>query len=512
MAQVAAADAETSGEMSASALDAARREYWEEPARSLAVAIEVYAQARTLGNGSLRARALALQGMVGLHRGDLRGAFALAAEAERAAGDDPRAGAELAALKAHLDFFSGSYAASLAQAELAVVLADRTGDPSLRVFARRMGCIAFGNLGVADWPERLDATLRLAVESGERWEEALSRNDLAHLRMEQGDLDAAEREITRGIELAEALAPSNRFALGVLHCTRTEMRVRAGRPLDGLADAERAIEHLTATGDPNPYLLGMSVLVKVQALLALDRVDDACAAGEGALDRLGDRVPQARSLILGTVAEALRAAGRPEEAYDALLRCAQLEREAMAEFTELQLGLQRAHMETEAARREAEQLREEADRDPLTGLHNRRYLVREHDPAGPVSLAVVDLDHFKSINDRYGHHVGDRVLVRIAALLLEHLRAEDLVARTGGEEFVILMPGTDELAAMTICERLRDAVRAEPWHELAAGLQLTASIGVVSAPHGGDLDVLARDADDHLYTAKRTGRDRTVAA
>jgi hypothetical protein len=68
--------------------------------------------------------------------------------------------------------------------------------------SRRMGCIAFGNLGVADWPERLDATLVLAAESGERWEEALSRNDLAHLRMEQGDLAAAEDEIARAIAIA----------------------------------------------------------------------------------------------------------------------------------------------------------------------------------------------------------------------------------------------------------------------------------------------------------------------
>jgi diguanylate cyclase (GGDEF)-like protein len=497
--------------MSAVALDAARTTYWEDPEGALAVAVEAHEQALRRGNTALQARALALQAMVTMHRGDLRGAFALAADAGRVAGDDTRAGAELAALKAHLDFFSGSYASALANAELATELADRTGDPSLRVFARRMGCIAFGNLGVTDWPERLDATLALAIEAGEVWEEALSRNDLAHLRMEQDDLDAAEREIARGIELAEALAPANRFALGVLHCTRTEMRVRGGRPVEALADADLAIAHLSASGDPNPYLLGMSVLVKVHTLIALDRVEEARAAGEAAIGRLGDRVPQARSMILGAVAAALRDAGRPEEAYDALLRCAELEREAMREFTELQLGLQRAQMETAAARHEAEQLREQADRDPLTGLHNRRYLVREHDPAGPVSLAVLDLDHFKSINDRYGHHVGDRVLERVAELLVAHVRAGDLVARTGGEEFVILMPRTGDAAALACCERLRRALRAEPWGEITQGLELTASIGVVSAPQGGDLDVLARDADFRLYTAKRTGRDRTIA-
>jgi diguanylate cyclase (GGDEF)-like protein len=498
------------------ALDAARAAYWEDPVGSLAVAIEVHEHARARDDGPLQGRALALQAMISMHRGDLRGAFALAAEAERGVGDDTRAGAELAALKAHLDFFSGSYASSLREAERATVLADRTEDAGLRLFVRRMGCIAFGNLGVADWPQRLEATVALAVASGERWEEALSRNDLAHLRMEQGELEAAEEQIARGIEIARELAPRNRFALGVLHCTRTEIGVRGGRPHAALADADTAIGHLTASGDPNPYLLGMSVLVKVQALIALDRVDDACAAGEGALARLGDRVPQARSMILGSVAAALREAGRPEQAYDALLRCAELEREAMREFSELQLGLQRAHLETAAARREAETLREQVDRDPLTGLLNRRFLHRARgggvlELAGPVSLAVIDLDHFKAINDRFGHPVGDRVLVRVAALLAEQLRAEDLIARTGGEEFMVLMPRTPADDAWACCERLRAAFHAEAWDRIAPGLRLTVSIGVVSADDAGDLDGLERDADDRLYAAKRAGRDRAVA-
>src|SRR5918995_4379471 len=153
------------------ALDAARAAYWEDPVGSLAAAIEVHEHAHARDDGPLQGRALALQGMISMHRGDLRGAFALAAEAERGVGDDARGGAELAALMAHLDFFSGSYASSLRQAELATELADRTEDAALRVFARRMGCIAFGNLGASDWSQRLDATLALAVASGERWEE-----------------------------------------------------------------------------------------------------------------------------------------------------------------------------------------------------------------------------------------------------------------------------------------------------------------------------------------------------
>ena len=104
----------------ARALDAARSAYWEDPLDSLAVAIDVHAGARAQADRPLQARALALQGLISLHRGDLRGAFALAADAEREAGNDDRAGAELAALMTHLDFFSGSYAAALGHAEHAM--------------------------------------------------------------------------------------------------------------------------------------------------------------------------------------------------------------------------------------------------------------------------------------------------------------------------------------------------------------------------------------------------------
>ena len=487
------------------ALDDARRTYWEDAAGSLAVAVDVHERARAVGDHGLRARALALQGAVSLHRGDLHGALALAAEGDLHAGEDPVPGAELAALKSHLNFFSGSYAAALAEAELAVELADRTDDLPLRVFARRMGCVVFGNLGVEDWPERLQTLLALTIEAGEPWEEAMSRNDLGHLRMVQGDLEEAEAELARAAAVAGRLAPGNRFALGVIHCTRAEVRLKAQRAGAALEDADRAIALLLAQGEPNPYLLGMAVLVKVQVLTALHRVDDVIAAGEDALARLGDRVPQARSMILGTIAAALKEAGRHERAYDVLLRCVEVERTAMRELSQLQLGLERTRIEMEL-------LREQAERDPLTGLHNRRYLTRARDVAGPVGLAALDLDHFKAVNDRFGHDVGDRVLIRVAELLREQVRAEDVVARTGGEEFVLLMPRTDDAEALACCERVRAALRAEPWGAIAPGLSITGSIGVVTAPDAGDLDALSRGADARLYAAKRAGRDRAVSA
>jgi diguanylate cyclase (GGDEF)-like protein len=531
------------------ALDRARDRHHEDHAAALDEAVRCHEAALALGDPVLRCRALVLHAAVALQRGDLQGGVALTAEAEPYA-DDDAARAELAAVKGQLSFFAGAYAESLLQAERGIDLADRVGDLGLRVFTRRYACVVFGNIGVSDWHARLHEVLRLSIEAGNAWDEAMSRNDLAHYTMEQGDLDGAEREIAVALATAQALAPDNRFALAVLSCTRAEIRLRAGRAGDALADAERAVDLLVTAGDPNPYLLAMSVVMDVQALLALGRFDEAERTGRRAVDRLGERVPQARSMILTTVAAALREAGRTEEAYSVLAASAEVERHAFQELSALQRGLERATLETRAARSESdalaaknrelesvvreldearrtlerrteqletlqEQLREQADRDWLTGLHNRRYLAREvgryATAPGPFSLAVLDLDHFKRVNDRFGHQAGDEVLMRVAALLLGATRGQDVVVRTGGEEFVLLMPDTDAGAAAAACERLRTAVRDEPWDRIAPGIVLTASIGLATAPTGGDLDALTALADQRLYAAKDAGRDRVVA-
>ena len=514
------------------ALDAARGYHYEDHQAALDEAVRAHEIADTLDDGPLRCRALVLQAAVMLQRGDLHGAVTLTTEATPfAEGDAARA--ELAAVKSQLNFFAGSYPESLQHAQRGIELADRTGDLGLRVFARRYACVVFGNLGVEDWPQRLDDVLALAIEAGDPWEEAMSRNDLAHFTMEQGDLAGAEREIGAGLAAAAPLAPRNGFATAVLHVTRAEVRLRAGRADDGLADARHAVELLAAMGEPNPYLLAMSVVIEVQALLALGRLDEAERAGQRTVERLGERVPQARSMILSTVAEALHEAGRAAEAYRVLSRSVEIERRAFQELAGLQRGLERATAETRAARdqrdalaaknRELEAvvrqldearalLREQADRDYLTGLHNRRYLAREVDRhlTAPLSVAVVDLDDFKGVNDRFGHEVGDRVLMRVAALLLGGVRGHDLVVRTGGEEFLLLMPQTERGAAAACCERVRRLIREEAWDRVAPGLTVTASVGVATADDASDLQSLTELADHRLYEAKRAGRDRVV--
>jgi diguanylate cyclase (GGDEF)-like protein len=142
-------------------------------------------------------------------------------------------------------------------------------------------------------------------------------------------------------------------------------------------------------------------------------------------------------------------------------------------------------------------------------LHNRRYLARRLEDIAPsFSLAVLDLDHFKRINDDHGHDVGDQVLIRVAGLLLGVVRHSDVVVRTGGEEFVLLMPMSDRAAAARCCERALAAIRDADWSAVAPGLTVTASVGVACSDEDDDLAALA---DRRLYDAKRAGRDRVVA-
>ena len=481
-----------------------------------------------------------------MHRGDLQGALELAVEAQRHLGrvTDSAARCEVAALKAQVSFFSGSYADALREADLAVRVADESADGDLRIFARRAACLVFGNVGVPDWGQRLEELLRLSVDAGDAWEEAISRNDLACYLQEVGDLEGAEREIDRALSVARSVPGRNNFALGVLHSTRADIQLLGARPEAALRDAEAAIGRLLEGGDPNPYVFAMTVRAQVQARMALGQLDGARESGEGALAWLGDRVPQMRSLILTTLAAALREAGRVEEAYDALQRACELERQAFRELSQVQLSLERATLEAREARRHSDlltaknrqlaeahtelerraneletlhaQLREQAERDPLTGVHNRRYLARElerltHDrKAGRMSLAVLDVDHFKTINDRFGHAAGDQVLIRIARLLCDHLRESDSIIRSGGEEFIILMPRTDANAATACCERIRRAVNTEVWSSVADGLSVTTSLGVATTEDPNDLEAVIRIADQRLYEAKRTGRDRVV--
>lgn len=168
-----------------------------------------------------------------------------------------------------------------------------------------------------------------------------------------------------------------------------------------------------------------------------------------------------------------------------------------------------------------DQLREQSVSDPLTGLYNRRYLYEQmaHEMARwersrePFALILLDIDHFKQFNDRYGHDLGDEVLVCLAGLLLQHVRKSDVACRLGGEEFVVLLAGADRLQALSRAETIREAVKTLRLARLERGHTISVSAGVAVFPeHGGNAQTLVRAADEALYESKRLGRDRTSLA
>ena len=163
-----------------------------------------------------------------------------------------------------------------------------------------------------------------------------------------------------------------------------------------------------------------------------------------------------------------------------------------------------------------------ATSDPLTGLFNRGYvedclaieLSRAHRYGNVLTLAVIDADRFKALNDTHGHAAGDFVLKKISALLRDSFRQSDTTARYGGEEFVVLLPETDIEAARRKVESLRELVAATPIQLglLAQSVQITISAGLASFPDDGDgaAELLAA-ADERMFRAKRQGRNLVVA-
>jgi len=172
--------------------------------------------------------------------------------------------------------------------------------------------------------------------------------------------------------------------------------------------------------------------------------------------------------------------------------------------------------------KDREQQRELAVRDGLTSLYNRRafneLLVssianEDRREEGRLGLIILDLDHFKKLNDTFGHPAGDAALRSCARLLMQHLRKGDQAARFGGEEFVIILPGLDEDRAVQAAERLRVGVEKHRLVFEGARIPLAASFGVAVWPADGrDPETLLASADRALYSAKESGRNRVVAA
>lgn len=188
----------------------------------------------------------------------------------------------------------------------------------------------------------------------------------------------------------------------------------------------------------------------------------------------------------------------------------------------VRMGVLRLRLLKQKAELEAslDQIRQLATQDELTGLVNRRYMgellaaehLRQQRSGQDLTLVLLDLDHFKRINDSYGHQAGDVALRSFAASVLPSLRGTDVLARWGGEEFLLLLPATGLAEALHCVERMRAGLaRVSPLGS-APDLALTFSAGLVACTPGDSIDAVIERADQALYRAKQTGRNCTVCA
>ncbi len=254
---------------------------------------------------------------------------------------------------------------------------------------------------------------------------------------------------------------------------------------------------------------------------ACEAVGDAAAAlacmrqAHALYAELVGRSARARYVALEVTHELAQTQRERDRALDSH-RSAEDDRRRLAE---LNGALQEQMRQTELLHA---QLREQALRDPLTGLHNRRYLFEmapgllelARRQASPLCVALMDLDHFKLLNDTYGHQAGDLVLQRFATLLTQILRRSDVICRHGGEEFVAVMPDIDVDGAQAVLARVLEAFQSQPIESgrrrLPGG---SFSAGIALFPrHGHTLEQLLTRADRGLYTAKNHGRARIEAA
>lgn len=333
--------------------------------------------------------------------------------------------------------------------------------------------------------------LRLAPTLNDPYFEAFAHGNLGELLVHAGELDEAETLLQTALKLAEAsgyqaVSQRVRCSIGELHLARGQTQ-----------HAKQLLEDLLKE-DANPPPVSTKLRLHYALYLAHRSEGDTVAA----LDALEAfrRLESQRSM------QQLKA---KSELMVTRLEADENQRKV----------LERAYSVAQVHATRAVELERMALQDDLTGLGNRRALdlrlaemvnaAREAD--GPLVVVVLDLDHFKRVNDVFGHAVGDRVLVQVAKLLRDHTRSDDFVTRTGGEEFVIIMPGIGAPDAFDICERLRLRVSDFQWRGIAPDLSVTLSAGIACAP---DFDAkrLVERADLAMYRAKRAGRNRVAVA
>ncbi|MGA9746389.1 MAG: GGDEF domain-containing protein [Nocardioides sp.] len=383
-------------------------------------------------------------------------------------------------------------------------------------------------LGLADAlgaSSEYDSSIRRYEEAGalaERCDDTYLRhavlNNLAFTLFEAG---LSEEAVATSERLLEEVAESGQPILTHIGDTVARSYMAVGRYADASVVLAPLCEIPESDEDCDGLALALLTLAEAKRLGA--DLDSARAA----LDRASNLIEEFsleghRAAVLREQGELFAAAGDYESAFTTYKAFHESEMALRALERDGRARTLNAIFEATEAQRSRDYFRELATRDPLTGLHNRRHLDASltelldslDGSAGHVTVGLIDLDHFKRVNDTYSHAIGDAVLQRVAGILEQVATAVEggVAARMGGEEFVLVLPHLTASAAVPEFEQLRVSLAEEPWCEIAAGLAVTASIGVGSAPEDGtDKGELLAVADRNLYRAKNAGRNRVVS-
>lgn len=487
---------------------------------AFAPALVLERRARALGSETLRRRAQLIQADVLGRKGKHTASGQLIREINDWASD---AGAKHLLARSHrllAMFFDsmGDMPSAWTHAVRAVELVDDTMSARLRadhLFGLGIALVRTGAFEAAR--ERYRSALELAEGLGDVHLRLKLLNNLAWLEQEAGDVHRS-MEIARRMK---AFATKHRITLDAA-C------------LDTIAHAQLMLgDHKAAEATLRPILddhdLGSreteGVAEALRTAASAQRLQGHAGSAQVTLNRCA-RFCEERGIGLIRVealqeqAQLYAQQGDFERAYQQYIEFHDADTALRAAEREANARTLQAVFETTEARREGDRFRELALRDALTGLRNRRFvendlparLVRAVDEAIPFSVAIVDLDHFKLVNDRYSHAIGDDVLRRVADILAAATADSGWTARMGGEEFLLVFPGEGCDIALTRCEDVRQAVESYPWSSVAPGLTLTVSIGVTElAPGRTSQAALLGQADRNLYAAKYSGRNRVAS-
>ncbi|HTS21349.1 MAG TPA: diguanylate cyclase [Casimicrobiaceae bacterium] len=435
---------------------------------------------------------------------------------------------------ASVDIYIGDYALAMGRLEQALQLLQGSSDgAAVASVYHRLGMV-YARLG--DLPrarEFYEAALEKRRRLDDKAAVAASLNSLGVLflrlgqqRPEGGDLERARQVFEEAVSLAEDAGDVHLKALAMGN---------VGSAVAELGELERALalfdvqrRELHAMG--SRYDEALCLTNMGEALRRLGRCQEALSPLREAL-RMGEELKSKERMMRAwhELSQCQEALGDTTSALESFKHYHRLDHALHSEEAEnkarnlvVQLAVKKVRDEADGYRAERDELaaanvllRAEAEEDPLTGLANRRHLdaILERvfnqaiDENRSLCFAVADIDHFKSINDRHSHAVGDEVLRGVARILRSACRPSDVAGRYGGEEFVLVLLDMPSDVAFGVCERLRAAVASHAWETLRPGLAVTISIGVANRADFTSSAAMLAAADARLYDAKRAGRN-----